>query len=334
MVISLVIGTLASFIVYKIALNHTATYTKILNGEVVNKERVRVSCEHSYQICTGSGESRSCTTHYRHSHDYDWWVRTNVGDVKIDRVNDRGDRMPPRFNQVVIGEPAAIPHRYLNFAKSAQHSLYQPVPMDNSIDRNKLPQYPRVFDYYRANRVLSIEYNLSNRNEWNDMLLETLKNVGPRYKLNTILVFVSAERFPERFAEQLRSHWEGAEHNDVIIIIAKDQQEQVQWTRVMSDTVHSIFNVSLSDDINRSGTLSPIDFQRLFVNNVKEHFKLTPIENYDYLKNEVQLSTFTKTVSSIIIIVLTLLLSKFFSTRHTEIPFFSTRMHKRRTYRR
>ena len=59
--------------------------TETLNGEIVNKKKVRVSCEHSYPcnphdcMCDDKGNCSTCwDTCYDHSYDWDWRVYSNI----------------------------------------------------------------------------------------------------------------------------------------------------------------------------------------------------------------------------------------------------------------
>jgi hypothetical protein len=199
-----------------------------LNGRVRSKERVRVSCEHSYPCncrpeCYGSGEDEVCTTVcdtcYEHSFDYDWRVLTSVGWLNIRRIDSQGTREPPRFTQVVIGEPATLEHTYTNFLKGAPDSLFNAKELAQRYAKS-LPEHPRVYDYYRTDRALVIGKGVPgvNPTKWSRGLDEVNARIGPRKQANLIMVFTDR---PPEFFEALQQQWLGGKKNEIVIVVGQ-----------------------------------------------------------------------------------------------------------------
>lgn len=197
---------------------------EVWNGEVTDKKRVWVSCSHSYEVCTGSGEDRTCVTRYRHSNDWDWRVYTTAGDFIIDRVDSRGSRTPPRWDQVRIGEPASRHHSYRNYLLADPHSLF--VESENLAELYILPNYPSVFDYYRFNRVVGTPPKVSPK-DINLYLNDRLKFLGPNKQLNIVTVFTNQD---PQFFNALMSKWKGGKKNDVIMVFGISE-DNISWFR-------------------------------------------------------------------------------------------------------
>ena len=73
---------------------YTETYdTKYIHSYVTNKEVERVHCRHSYPchcrtVRSGNTTSTHCDTCYSHSYDNDWIVKSDIGQVTIDTIDD------------------------------------------------------------------------------------------------------------------------------------------------------------------------------------------------------------------------------------------------------
>ena len=218
-------------------LSLTGSYTTsdfdILNGQVTGKERVRVSCEHQYkcgETCSGTGKNRSCSPIYcdRHSYDVDWDVKTSVGDLTIERIDDQGVRKPPRWAEVKIGEPAAQSESVTNYLL-VDDERFKTDPKIMEKYKGQLPDYPKPFDYYRFNRVINqTSMYYVNLNTW---LNEQLKKYGKEKELNIILVITNK---PDDYYYALKQHWRGVRKNDVILFYGIDKTSNVKWFRADS----------------------------------------------------------------------------------------------------
>lgn len=260
----------------------------ILNGEVTNKYSEKVSCEHQYvcgETCTtGSDGKRSCVPKYcdEHAYDVDWVVKTSIGSLTIDRVDRRGISEPMRFSSVVIGEPASLTgsHRdYLLIDKSRYEAQelkerYQSV----------LPTYPRVYDYYRFDRVVYTDEKDKDQYKWiNDFLNEQLKQDGKKHELNVIVVITRSD---EEFADALRNHWRGARPNDVWFIYGLRDEQSIAWFRAVT-YADSQGNTGLVERL-RIETIGKELTPELLISQyaiIKEMFERLSTKTFEYLAN-------------------------------------------------
>lgn len=202
--------------------------TEILNGIVTGKQQTKVSCEHSYscncrQVCSGSGNSRSCSqvcdTCYDHAYDWDWDVHSSVGTFTIDRVDRRGSKEPPRFTQVKIGEYAGRENSYQNPLLADDSTLF--ITDKSVADKFVLPEYPSTFDYYRYNPVIG------GTPEQNEIVREFLKVNGYSKQLNIVAVITTS---PPEYFEALMAKWRGGKSNDVIMVYGLDRDgKTIKW---------------------------------------------------------------------------------------------------------
>lgn len=217
------------------------TYTVV--GKVTGKSQEWVSCEHSYtcncrEVCSGSGESRSCTTQcdtcYEHSNDWDWRVNTTVGDLNIARVDRRGIHEPQRWTDVVIGEPAADTRSYLNYLLADESSLFMSAATPAPISR------PSVHDYYRFNHVVGGDKELAHMvSEW------------AVHKAFTPIVVITKNKESSYFDSVVRS-FNGGKMNDVVLVYSVGDDNKVQWMNVGTYALNYKNNMMVSDVINLS----------------------------------------------------------------------------------
>lgn len=298
MLINLVMAFAITFAVYQLGSFSATQDTEIRSGQVTSKAKTWTSCEHSYQCrcrdvtsCSGSGKSRSCSTSrvcdtcYEHSNDWDWRVKTTLGDLNISRVDRRGDSEPPRFSKVIIGEPAAMEFSYTNYIKAVPDSLFAFSPLLVEKYKNSIPSYPSTFDYYRVNRVLN--YTKADTSDWNDIISERLKTLGPSKQVNVVAVLTSKSL---DFSEALIYQWAGAKKNDVVMVYGVDPNDNtIQWFQSFS-VGNGVENGSLHATLKAMSLGEAVDSKLINMNLdiIKSNFHRVPMEKFEYLKDQIQ----------------------------------------------
>lgn len=274
---------------------------EIWNGEVTGKEQERVSCSHSYSCncttstsCSGSGSSRTCSTSthcqtcYEHSHDFDWVVKSNIGNVDIDRIDRQGVHTPPRWAAVKIGEPFAKKHLHTNYIKGVPDSIFNHAQSMVSSPKlqSLVPAYPKnVQDYYRLDRVISVGVPVPDLPQWNEGISSILKQLGPQKQANVIVLFVNT--IDPQFEYALRSAWLGGKKNDIIVMIGSTEYPKIDWVRVMSWTDKEIFKVELRDAIQELENIDREKIIALILDITVKDFKRKSMKDFAYLENEI-----------------------------------------------
>jgi hypothetical protein len=269
--------------------------SEIWNGRVTQKYSHHVSCEHSYscnchQVCSGSGKNRSCSEHcdtcYEHSYDVDWTVNDSVGQGwNIGRVDRQGLREPPRFSAVVIGEPTSGDHSYTNYIKAAPGTLFRHQGLKEKYAAS-LPENPQdVYDYYRLNRLVTVGFNVSQRQDWNAALSELNADLGSAKQANIILVLVMNQ--PDDWYYALEEKWVGGKKNDVILVVSVDEAMKPQWATVMCWTTNELFKVKLRDDVMNDPVLTRDAVMADLRTNVSQYFTRKPMKDFEYLSSSI-----------------------------------------------
>ena len=263
---------------------------EILNGRTTDKARVRVSCSHSYDCyCTTDKDGhRSCSTCYRHSHDYSWRLYTTVGTINISRVDSQGLREPERWTRAKKGEAVALASSYTNYRKGSADILY---PNKELLEKykNELPKYPsNIYDYHRLNRLVrvgKINYNFSG---WNKELEEINAELGSLKEVNMVLV-ITRDKHPEYF-NALEHHWLGGKKNDAILVIDVDGDNKINWVKAMALTQDRKFQSSIADVIQGEDYLSD-NILKTFRAEVEKRYHRKPMSEFAYLKDSIKPSS-------------------------------------------
>lgn len=300
---------------------------EVLNGEVVSKSREVVSCEHSYECncydsCSGSGKTRSCTrvcqTCYDHSNDFDWRVKTNVGQLNIARVDRQGVNMPPRFAQTEIGEPASIENNYVNYIKATPESLFHDLSRIDKGLLKEVPPYPKVYDYYRFDHLvnLGVDMDASTQELWNAELGEAAKTLGPTKEANIIVMMADSSN--PKFADAVMRKWIGGKKNDIIMVLGTPSYPQVEWAKVFSWSKNDMVNVVLRDAFVEMKQLEPASAVEMIRKNVLTHYERRPMAEFEYLKDEIDPPTWAIWICIIVSILGSLLLSLYFKNNNIK----------------
>lgn len=296
--------------------------TEVLNGQVVGKYQDTVSCSHSYTCncrTTGSGNNKTttCDTCYEHTHDYDWVLKTTVGNIKIDRIDRQGAWEPPRFTKAQNGDPVAQTETFTNYIKGAENSLFNDEESKSSATKftGKVPKYPlQIYDYHYLNRVLTVGTNVPNIVEFNRQLSLALRTLGPAKQVNVVVVITSIE--DPNYAYAVNRAWLGGKKNDVIVVIGSKDYPTIDWVRVISWTDSQIFKIQLRDNLQDLGTLADSNAViKVISDQITANFARKHMKEFEYLKTEIDVPMWAIIVAFILVFVSAIGVSKFMESR-------------------
>ncbi|HTK04055.1 MAG TPA: hypothetical protein VL500_00565, partial [Candidatus Eisenbacteria bacterium] len=224
-------------IAYFWALSARTSDKEIWNGTVVSKDKISVNCCHSYscdchEVCTGTGKDRSCheecDTCYRHGPrmtgwdgDRAWRAESSNGEqVYYDGCNPPGASEPARWTAIRIGEPTAVEHEYTNYIKGNPDSIMRRQGAAERF-KGRLPSYPRVYDWYRADRFLAVGVRIPDLGALDARLSEINGDLGAAKQVDIIVVVTDVG--DEAYLEALRETWLGGKKNDFVVVIGAPQ---------------------------------------------------------------------------------------------------------------
>lgn len=292
---NIAVGCLIVFVGWHVSRYAQTLDYEVWNGQVVSKDREQVSCSHSYscncrQSCSGSGKDRSCSTTcdtcYEHSHDYDWNVRTTIGDLKIDRIDSQGVHQPQRWTAVAQGQPVAQTHSYTNYVKAVPESLFNKTDLANA-SAAALPPYPlSVYDYHYLDRVIPVGVVVPDIAQWNTDLAYTLRDLGPSKQANVVIVITKSPDM--KYTNALSAAWLGGKKNDVIVVIGAPEYPKIAWVDVISWTDKQLFKVQLRDDIMALSEVDRVKVMSTIHENIMKGFTRKHMADFEYLKDSLE----------------------------------------------
>lgn len=267
---------------------------EVWNGQVVSKHRDHDTYLESYQchcheVCSGSGESRSChqqcQTCYRRHYTVTWHAKTTVGPVRFKHRDSTSRSVynepdPQPYALCAPGEPASTENSYTNYVKGAASSLFHSTELDD-----RVPQYPRVYDFYRFSRVLIVDSGVETE-KLNTLLNEGLRTLGPSRQVNVVVVITS---LGQDFATAIENKWLGGKKNDVIVILGLDGtklmwQDVLTWAR---STGNELFAVQLRDAIGTLKEFDPDKLSKIILDKIQDDYVRPEMADFEYLKSEV-----------------------------------------------
>lgn len=293
LLISIVSGVLTTIISIVVYFSNNYNY-KLIHGNVLSKSQETVSCSHSHQRCYGSKKHRRCTTYYEHLWDYDWVVKTTVGDITIDRVDRRGTSEPPRYTKVNVGDNVASSKYYTDYIGGSD-SLYNTAKLiDTSNPYHKIvPNYPDVTDYYNVNLVIAVG-NINNKivTQLNNKLRTIMPELS-KTKHNNTIVIITKESMA--FAEYLKNAWNNGKINDGVIVMGINDKNEITFTKAFGWSRNFMYFSKLETDL--------LDVQKLSIDTLdkivyaihqdtKEYFKQKSMKDFEYLMYEKEISLF------------------------------------------
>lgn len=287
-----------------LAVNYAVLYSdlqdvEVLNGQVTGKYMHTEICT-EYSSCKNyhykekcryhrdsKGKSqRSCTSYkvFDYPTEYDWYVTTSVGELNIERVNARGDAVPNRYSQALLGEPASVPHQYTNYLWADKHSLFAPEDFEKKYPedyRKGIPTYPMVYDYYRTNHVVNLTGVPSMG--YNEYISDVLRTAGVDKQLNITLVMYNSTD-PE-FVDATMTKWRGGKKNDVIMFFGINSDGNVDKffsTSFAGGMKNEMLHATMR--IDALGEKMSLDLVKKQVYTTVQQYKRLPNEEFKYMK--------------------------------------------------
>jgi hypothetical protein len=276
-------------------------------------------CTNQYTRTVRDGETcstdtkgnRTCVPRYKTQYKsvYPWEIRYFVkSDIpslyEIERVDDQGAKVPPRFSEISIGDPVSELVEYTNYIKGAAGTLfnqkYEDVPPI---------AYPKVYDYYKARRVIyfGASTNFEFANEWDEQL--AVLNSEIRKTGANVIIAVTSNT--QDWSERLAQAWDAHNINDIVVTIGVNG-ENISWVDVRSWSENDMVNITIRDEILN---LKVVDKQRIndiIKSSVQEFYKEQPMENFEYLAEDIPAPMWMYILAAILLLVITPLVTFFF----------------------
>lgn len=303
---------------------------KMVNGIVTNLNAKKKNCNQMWsdfsdgfctneytrrvrdgQTCTTINNKRTCTPKYKTQYRsiYPWEIRyfveTEISNHEISRVDAQGAETPPRFSEIQKGDPVTQLVSYTNYIKGASDTLfnqkYEDVPP---------LAYPKVYDYYKVRRVIyfGAPSNSDEVSEWDKQL--AILNADIRETGANVIIGVTNST--QDWSERLAQAWDAHNINDVVVVLGVDN-ETIKWVDVRSWSEYDIVNIEIRDEILNLKVVDKTKINDIIKSAILEHYKQQPMENFEYLAEDIPPPTWMYIIAAIILLVITPGVTYYFS---------------------
>lgn len=256
------------------------------------------------QTCSTVNGKRTCTPKYKtqYNYIYSWeqryFVKTDIAQThEIKREDRQGAVTPKRFAEINIGDPVTKSVSYTNYIRGASSSLF-----NEELPPDVLPplSYPKVRDYYKANRVIfaGTETNSKFQQEWNEELAVVNSNIR-KTGANVIIVVTGYDR---SFSEKLAQAWEAHNINDIIVTVGVSG-DVIDWVDVRSWSSSEMVNVTIRDELLNLGTLDNGKINSIIEDAVSESYNLRDMSEFEYLADDIPPPTWVLVLAFFILLV-------------------------------
>lgn len=289
------------------------------NGRITVRDHRGISCCHchtEYRPCTGSdGKPTTCphrVCDHMYGSDREWYATTSNGEEAYNSGCLRSGEGPTeRWQQIRVGEPTAIAHRYTSYIRGNPGSILH-VRGIAARFAGRLPAHPETYDHYRARRLINQGLPLAPGEEdrLNALLDELNADLGAARQVN-VIVILTRERDP-LFLEALREAWVGGEKNEFIVVIATPDYPAVAWSGVVSWTRQERLKIRVRDRLNGLGTFDGAQALHIIRNEVDNGFVRRPMADFEYLYATISPPTWILVLGGILEILVNALLARWF----------------------
>lgn len=278
--------------------------TEIWNGHVISKERKHDHYLRPYACncrteCSGSGDDSSCSTEcdtcYEDRYTVTWSAETTVSHVVFDHRDSAWHSVysspdPSLYTRCITGEPASDERAYTNYVRAVPESLFH-QDGGHTAFADSVPSYPRVYDFYRINRVLQVgvELQSSVHAALNDGLSKELVVLGVAKQVNIVLIVTSIADPSYRHA--VENAWLGGKKNDVVLFLGVDDAHRILWADAMTwalNTGNELFQVKMRDGLKDIGTLDPSRIVPFVSKTISAYYDRPHMRDFEYLKDAVK----------------------------------------------
>lgn len=292
---------------------------EIWNGKIVSKHRDHGHYLRSYscnctQVCSGSGETLSCTevcqTCYEDRYTVSWYAKSTIGNIGFKSL-DRSSRSvysepdPAAYKKCLEGEPASLEKSFTNYVKATPDSLFNTETANLSY-ADKIPSYPRVYSFYKIKRVVSVGAKIKT-DQLEAILDDALIDLGRKKQVNIIVILTEID--DPYFKNEVENAWLGGKKNDVVVFIGLDESK-ITWADVMTWALSSgneLFQATLKQELLNLNQFDSNEIAGSITKNITNLYDRPSMKEYEYLKDDIQPSMLILSICFLISIILTVL---------------------------
>lgn len=310
---------------------------KIKSSSYYEEWKERVTYTESYS-CGTSKSPRTCTrTKTRIDYHSPYWeIRTNLGEtISITRSDylktkrEFGTSMVRlhRSNQVSFGDgdkyvskptraiPTSVGHTYENVVRAANGNvIHVKVPKESVallVKSGKVREYPELYRGAYGETLLNRYIDTTGKTKSSSAYLKLLNNtalvVGRTKQANPIFYVTTEDR---SITDAISQHWSMGKKNDVTLIMGIDDNGTIQWSDSICFTNISDFEVDMENKFKGMNiNADQAKIVATYTNLVNAEFVRKPMEEFNYLKENITLEWYWQLLIFLLNLALTVFIS-------------------------
>jgi hypothetical protein len=216
-------------------------------------------------------------------------------------VYDKPD--PARYTSINVGDPVSKQNTYTNYVQAVPESLFTAGDSATRAKYVKMtPAYPdKIYDIYKIDRFVQVGFAFTDVAAWNLDISNMLRELGPRKQVNAIVVV--AKTNDPNYMYAIRDAWEGANKNDIVLLIGSEDGQKIAWVDVISWTKRELFKVQLRDDVLALGTIDRTKIMPIVQRQIETNFERRRMREFEYLSSEIDPPTWLLVLVGVVLVV-------------------------------
>lgn len=296
------------------------------NGYLVTEARyyepyitwVQKTC--SYTTCTGSGKTRTCTTHYydcsycdEHSDSYVMYDtnRNSIGISKekylslvkqwkakpafmeLNRDIDYhgscgkdGDAYSIHWDKKRISsETTTVTNSFTNILKSNHSAFNYPIIEEIQAKKAGLYEYPNIYQNEYQKTVLGLDkIPFKDKYRFKKYLDYLNGAYGKRYKVRIFTLFFKEKDINTAFLQE--AYWDGGNQNEIIVCIGLDAKNKISWVKPFSWCDNKRVVIEIREELMQHGKIDSEFFYKTYFETMKKYWKYKSFKDFNYLSFE------------------------------------------------
>lgn len=291
------------------------------------------------EVCSGSGESRTCTSVLKVRYDFHpeyWTLNSSTGEeirISYSKYRNAVYKFGKKFESVWRADrssygdgnkyvsrpnitiPVATTNTYSNYVMATRNLFKHEISeyeIETLVKDRKLLPYPNSYKGYygepRLDRVIDTTGMLDKRNlrEGLDLMsasLGSIKQVNP-------VIYGTNEGMG--FKRLLGGYWKGGKKNDATLILGIDSNGKIIWSDVITYTNNTDFIIDCQNKFKGLNAKDTDKILATFRTLINTQYVRKPMEEFNYLRENISLEWYWQ-----FMVIIINMIASFFVFRHT-----------------
>jgi hypothetical protein len=274
----------------------------------------------SYTTCSGTGKTRTCTTHYYDCSYCDtnsaYWVMIDTHGnsisisqekylalmrkwkaipkfVELDRdINYRGgcgkdgDMYSIKWdNHIQTSETSTYTNEFSNILKSNHSAFNFPVITPEDASKLGLYEYPIIGEYNKQNSVIGLsQMNIKGKNQLQTSMNYLNGSLGASNKVRVYTLFFVDKEIDIAFKQE--AYWDGGNQNELVVCIGVDKIGNIKWCKPFTWCDNKRMIVDTREDIMNIKTVNNAKMYNIYKKNIMKFWKYKSFKDFNYLSFE------------------------------------------------